>query len=828
MAPPDRLQALLAQSALTGIDFVYVAPDQVHLDVHFLVRPSSLAVPLAPTVGASHIRIASLSEAASVPSVAIRAATWGGAGDVLHVETEAPGDFTRYELHIEDPRIDRFFNDVPFSFKANCESGFDCRERPRGCPPVERVDFPVDYQARDFWSFRRALLDFASLRYPHYRDRLEADVGVMLAEVMSAVGDEMAYYQDRVAREAFLETASQRRSLRRHARLVDYEIHDGLAAWTWLAVTVDADAGPDLLIPTGTSVWALSDRGHRIDYDVGRGLSDPNADYPVKLSWNEFDPYIWDESQTCLRVGATSVYIKKHWAASLLPSPGSEKWMLLRTSPSTSATPGTLPIPARTFLVKVVDAVDEVDALLGANVTRLVWDEAQALPFEVDLELLKVHGNLVPATAGRTHPASGEPPILFTIGPAGSAVAPSAVERAGPNGSTAGSARLCPDPTNDSAELRGKTGHPPTAYLFSLPSSESMGLSWVGDDPRTAAPEIRLEELAPGSGTVVVNVWEWRRSLLGSPSSRPGDLHFTLDDGVYRQVVSYWRGGPEPVRHVDYRSGEGFTIRFGDGEFGHVPPETKFRVTYRLGNGRGGNVAADTLAFIAFAGVQVTNPLPVTSGVDPEAADDVRKLAPQAYRAVTYRAVRPEDYAEGAERLPWVQRAGASFRWTGSWISAFVTPDPAGAVTVTADQRAELGAELDRLRQAGREVVVLDPVHAWLDLEITICVEPGARWGDVKERVLAALSASGGFFDPDRFTFGTPLRRSALEAAVQRVAGVRAVMGIRIRRRGWFDWQDFGESTSEVQVGLNEVIGVENDPRYPERGSVNLLPKDVV
>ena len=54
---------------------------------------------------------------------------------------------------------------------------------------------------------------------------------------MRASADEMSYYQDRVAREPHLRTASERRSLRPHARLVDYEPHDGLAAWTWLAST---------------------------------------------------------------------------------------------------------------------------------------------------------------------------------------------------------------------------------------------------------------------------------------------------------------------------------------------------------------------------------------------------------------------------------------------------------------------------------------------------------------------------------------------------------------------------------------------------------------
>lgn len=803
MAPPDRLQALLAQNRLTGVDFVFVEPaTQQDLHIHFLVPPASLVDqsnapdPLTNGLGPESVLIDSLSETSALPSVQVVSTQWivEDGQDVLHVVTAAPGDFSRYRLRLVDPRVDPFFNDVPFSFKAGCDTGLDCAPEPHACPPEPAVDFPVDYLARDFWSFRQALLDFASQRWPDYKDRLEADVGVMLAEVMSAVGDEMAYYQDRVQREAFLETASQRRSVRRHARLVDYEIHDGLAAWTWLDLTVTASPA---LIPHGTAVWALSSRGDRIDYEVGLGLSDPASHYLVKSEWSSFAPHVWDESATCLPVGATEVFIEGHWASDLLPIPGAFKWMLLRTTPPLAALPGQLPVPPRVHLVKVIAAEDREDSLLGQQVTRLVWEEAQALPFEIDLEILEMRGNLVPATAGKTYPAPGGPPILFTIGPSVDPAAPSAVERTGPNGST--------------------------AYLYSLLGSESAGLCWTGDAPRSATPEIRLEELDPLDDTNVVAEWQWRRSLLGSPSSLPSDAHFTLEDGVFRQVVSYWRGGAEPVRHIDYRSGDGFTIRFGDGELGRVPPATKFRVTYRLGNGRAGNVAEGALVHIDFPGVTVTNPLPVTSGVDPETLDDVRHLAPQEYRAVTFRAVRPEDYAEAAERLSWVQRAGATFRWTGSWLSAFVTPDPEGAVTLASGRRAELEDQLERFRQAGRETHVLDPVFAWLDLEVTVCVEAGAEWGAVKERVLAALSASGGFFDPDRFTFGVPLRRAALEAAIQRVSGVRAVRSLRIRRRGWFDWKELGDTTSALEVGLNEVIGIENDPLHPERGSVALL-----
>jgi predicted phage baseplate assembly protein len=252
--------------------------------------------------------------------------------------------------------------------------------------------------------------------------------------------------------------------------------------------------------------------------------------------------------------------------------------------------------------------------------------------------------------------------------------------------------------------------------------------------------------------------------------------------------------------HRDYASNAGTTLRFGDGEFGQIPKkETVFRVDYRLGIGRLGNVAADTLIHfdssaptMPFCVELITNPLPATNGEDPETTEQIRQLAPGAFRAVPYRAVRPEDYAEAAARLPWVQQAGATRRWTGSWLTTFVTADPRGAVSIDDTQYEELSQQIDRFRQTGHEACAERPRYVDIDLEITVCAAPDAYRGDVKARVLGMLLGKPGrpgFFSPDNFTFGTPLRRSKLEAAIQEVPGVRAVEGIRIRRRGFFDWQ---------------------------------------
>ena len=155
------------------------------------------------------------------------------------VVTAQPGDFSRYRFRLDDPLVDPYFSEVGFSFKANCPSELDCAPRPHECPEEDLVDYPVNYLARDFWSIRQALLDFASDRHPAWKDRLEADLGMMLAEVMSAMGDEFAYYQDRISREGYFESASQRRSLRRHLRMIDYFLHDGKGGSTWLDFEVD-------------------------------------------------------------------------------------------------------------------------------------------------------------------------------------------------------------------------------------------------------------------------------------------------------------------------------------------------------------------------------------------------------------------------------------------------------------------------------------------------------------------------------------------------------------------------------------------------------------
>ena len=124
--------------------------------------------------------------------------------------------------------------EVEFSFKVECPPFFDCTAASTECPPALPPPPPINYLAKDYGSFRTVILDRLSQLLPTWGGSSEADIGIALAELLAYVGDSLSYKQDAIATEAYLQTARSRISLRRHALLVDYHVHDGCNARTWM------------------------------------------------------------------------------------------------------------------------------------------------------------------------------------------------------------------------------------------------------------------------------------------------------------------------------------------------------------------------------------------------------------------------------------------------------------------------------------------------------------------------------------------------------------------------------------------------------------------
>ena len=97
----------------------------------------------------------------------------------------------------------------------------------------------IDYNSKDYESFRNTLLQLVSKKLPDWNSKSESDTRMVLLDIFSYVADELSYYQDRVANEAFLRTARKKFSVGSHLRLLDYKLHNGCSATTFLKILVD-------------------------------------------------------------------------------------------------------------------------------------------------------------------------------------------------------------------------------------------------------------------------------------------------------------------------------------------------------------------------------------------------------------------------------------------------------------------------------------------------------------------------------------------------------------------------------------------------------------
>ncbi|MGN9920389.1 putative baseplate assembly protein [Micromonospora palomenae] len=89
------------------------------------------------------------------------------------------------------------------------------------------------------------------------------DPAVALLHAWATTLDVLAFYQERIANEGFLGTATERGSVLMLARAIGYELRPGVAATTWLSFTVTATPGaPDgVPIPAGSQAQSVPGPG---------------------------------------------------------------------------------------------------------------------------------------------------------------------------------------------------------------------------------------------------------------------------------------------------------------------------------------------------------------------------------------------------------------------------------------------------------------------------------------------------------------------------------------------------------------------------------------
>ena len=759
---------------------------------------------------ADHLRITG-GERPDSRNIALTVLSVGG--DFVVLRASRRGDFSIYRLSLvtspEDPTppsgYDPLLSAVDFSFKVDCPTDFDCLPR-HVCPPEVRPEIDLDYLVRDYATFRRLLLDRIGALDPEWHERHVPDVGIALVELMAYVGDYLAYRQDAVATEAYLGTARRRISVKRHARLVDYAMHDGCSSRAWVQVLVD-DAAPDvgLALPrvdpitqvptrfltrvTGPASMDLAASDQAIATERPE-IFEPLADIRLYKRHNRLEFYTWGAEECCLPEGATRATLIGQIASLTI---GDVLILEEVLSPKTHE-PGDAD-PSHRHPVRLTEVSTGTDPLGGAPITSIAWGKADKLPFPLCVSVPDKAGTGTVVTTGI---ASGNVVLvdhgLTVTDDVPQEVPPSTLNRYHPPAD-----RCDPDDADPIAPRFAPT-LPRRPVSHTLPYDATKAAAAALElDVRAAVPSVALR-------TATGLPWEARPDLLGSTPTAPDFVVETeADDEAH--------------------------LRFGDGTNGARPTAgTTFTATYRIGNGTRGNVGAGAIAHVASATpliVGVRNPLPATGGTDPESVEVVRRFAPVAFRTQE-RAVTANDYARMAERHERVQRAAGSFRWTGSWRTAFVTVDPlvGDDETVEEDLGGMITRQLERYRMAGVDTHVETPRYVPLEVEMTVCVRRDYFRAHVKQALLERFSSTvqpdgrRGIFHPDEFSFGQPVFLSKLYATASEVNGVESVAVTTFERRGTPDPGPL--KAGKLEFGRLEIARLDNDPSLPERGVFSL------
>lgn len=832
-----RRNAIRLHPTLNGIDYLEVVNNssdplpeqQTVLQLHFLKSIEDF--PISPEniliKGGERIKDIEVVSTSLIPE------------NILEIRVSQAGDFSEYELCLVIDNnatdelevldgIDALLARLSFSFKVNCPSDFDCKTTPIACN-TETTEPPpnINYLAKDYASFRQLMYDRMALLIPNWQSPNPASLESTLVELLAYTGDYLSYRQDAITTEAYLGTARKRVSVKRHARLVDYHVHDGCNARTWLHLQVAAGVnGTTLAAGSGAQKTKVVSRvqelptAFRLDSKAFETALKQDAlifeflhDIDLYEAHNTMQFHTYGEENCCLPKGATQATLLGEF---LNLEVGNVLIFAEVRGPETGHPQDANPAHRHAVRLTEVSVEEDinVDFYLDLDnppasdtlaITKISWHTEDALPFplcisEVEEAAVSVaygnnvlvdHGLSIDGTEASLQPSQVPNVKLYQLG--------------------AQRGDHCKPETKTviPARFRPVVQHTPLTFAAIINLEGASATHLMQQKASAALPTINLEEIANG------NEWSPQQDLLIDSSAT--DRHFVVDieaDGKTQ-------------------------VRFGDDKNGMRPNVgMTFRANYRIGNGLSGNVGADALTLIAsndaavvaaLSGddVRIWNPLAAVGGTAAETMEEVKQYAPEAFRTQE-RAVVAADYEHFAKVCSNdVQRASAKFRWTGSWRTVFVSVDRLEGREVDADFEADLITCLDKYRMAGMDLEIDAPHYVSLALGLEVCVQPDFLKSDVQAVILDILSSGirsngkRGFFHPDNFSFGATVYLSNIYAVVQAIQGVQSVTVSTFQRQG--DDNSSGIDAGKLEFGRQEIARLDNNPNFPERGRLALI-----
>jgi hypothetical protein len=804
----DQRLDLVRARGRNGIDYLDAEHNARVLNVYLLRE--------APDrITTNNVRITGGVRVRDIRVIELRIGPPGGAvGDArFQVVVDRPGDLSTYRLSLVETdalgvptgqpmaEFDPLYASIDFTFRERRTTQLDCKTEP-WAPPVLADEPDINYLAKDYASFRQLILDRMALTMPQWQESHVPDIGIALVEILAYVGDYLSYYQDAVATEAYLNTARKRVSVRRHLRLLDYRMHDGCNARTWLCLN-SPEANPQLSIDAD-SVFFISADDAVTDDDIARLLLGDLASVAARRI-DVFEPVLPQPMQIRGAHAAMSFYC---WGNAICELPAGSTRATLCESLDNSAPPqGRLSLRAGDFLcfeeVKGVATGQPMDAdPTRRHVVRLTRVEASAdVLSDPPVPLVEIEW--------AREDALPFPLVLSAIGPAPGCVLIEDISIARGNvflidegvrivDEDLGQVPLL-DASAHCVEIGAAVPGPVTAGPYQ-PTLDQAGListqqvaatvparSLLDQDPALALPWIRLRSI-PGRPDGWGPLFQFKdlknpdpliARIVAPPDGASWFLRTQLSSDTRRQLGGMGPGDPLPaalraqiiadlqslVRQwvprqdlLNSRSGDpdfvveldddGFaSLRFGDGVMGRAPAAGEtFSATYRVGLDAAGHLGAESITRALFRPGTVApgeltprNPLAASGRFAPQSIAEARTIGPGTTSELA-RAVTADDYAELAQRNPRVQRAAAVLLWTGNRYEARVAIDPLGSEAVDDRLLRGIETELEQYRSIGHDLVVVPPTYVPIDLCIIVQVIPGHSRTHVERELRDAFS----------------------------------------------------------------------------------------
>ncbi len=789
----SRRPLIINSSSVTGFDYAQFNASDLTLTVYLLnnfplsLLPGQIQLITTDGSGTTPWVIGNIDVSAGIITITLQPNSG-------QTNTASSANLSQqYLVTIDNAKVDPFFSQTIFTSDYNPIAATDCQTTTTST--VSDADIPIDYLSKDYRSFRQLMLNRLSVTMPQWVQDNPADIGMMLAELLAYAADQLSYYQDAAATEAYLGTARRRISVRRHARLLDYQIYEGCNARTWVQFMYNGpDSGPNgdgnklsngiqlLTQVSGVPMGKIDSSSPEYQQALSAQpiIFETQTSVCLYSEHNHIEFYTWGVNEYILDVGATSATLNssKHDYSTTL-KPGHILIFTQNRGPITGLTEDA--DPTCRWAVCLTQVTASEDPLYNIPVTEITWAQADALPFCFPIKCSAIHNQALASAHGNVALADQGQSVTATF------VIP---------------ATLAADGNQISLS------QPNLTFAVPLPAALTSAAQTLQQNPRLALPVIKLTD---NDGTL----WAPLADLL---SCNRFSTNFVVEIENNREVF----------------------LRFGDNTYGEQPTaNTAFTAAYRIGNGSQGNIGANSLynwvipddseqAAIMGDVTTVQNLLPASGGIDPEPLAQICMNAPQAFRQQA-RCVTPHDYINAALNYLGVAYAAASFRWTGSWYTLALAVVRTNQQPLDTDFIQGLSDNIISLQLLGYDIEIVGPTYVPLNIALVIQLATGYT----ASSVLRALQTSFGntaqinaqqFLQLSNIGFGATIYLSTFIAQAMTVPGVAGVDLSSSQMRFQRYYQPPPQVLPTViQLEPLEVAQIENNPNVLGFGQINFI-----